>query len=203
MTLGGEGLVSGLPDAGVRPGFSNGGGAGDSDCEGDGEADFDGRAGSTSPAGDSGSDSDRMMLGAHGGIHKHMKQRAEVSMPTERIPQDRRGKSKRRWTKGRNEGKVQSKKKERLNSGVGSGTDETKKSRNKSSAAAAKGRVAAWLGGIDPAVPPQEEIIPPSPSAVRDLDDLPSLHHPSSNQPKNLINVVNRYINQCRSSTLF
>ena len=43
MTLGGEGLVSGLPDAGVRPGFSNGGAGGDSDGEGDGEADFDGR----------------------------------------------------------------------------------------------------------------------------------------------------------------
>ena len=61
LTLGGEGLVSGLPNTGVRPGFSNEGGAGDSDGEGDGEADFDGRtrrAGSTSPSGDSGSDSD-------------------------------------------------------------------------------------------------------------------------------------------------
>ncbi|KAF9450465.1 hypothetical protein P691DRAFT_810282 [Macrolepiota fuliginosa MF-IS2] len=39
--------------------------------------------------------------------------------------------------------------------------------------AKARGRVAAWLGNIDPGVPPpQEEIIPPSPSVVRppDLD---------------------------------
>ena len=60
-----------------------------------------------------------------------------------------------------------------MNSGVGNGTGETKKSRNKSSsaaAAAAKGRVAAWLGGVDPAVPPQENIIPPSPSVVTLLD---------------------------------
>ena len=35
LTLGGEGLVSGLPNTGVRPGFSNEGGAGDSDGEGD------------------------------------------------------------------------------------------------------------------------------------------------------------------------
>ena len=98
LTLGGEGLVSGLPDTDVRPGFSNGGGAGDSDGEGDGEADFDGRtrrAGSASPSGDSGSDSDRMMLGVRGGFHKHMRQQAKVSTPTEMIPQDRRGKSRR------------------------------------------------------------------------------------------------------------
>ena len=106
-----------------------------------------------------------------------MRQRAEVSTPTEMIPQDRRGKSRRGGGGRRVETKEKSKassgkKKERLNSGVGSGTDETKKSRNKSSAAAAKGRVAAWLGGIDPAVPPQGEIIPPSPSMVRHLDDL-------------------------------
>jgi hypothetical protein len=38
---------------------------------------------------------------------------------------------------------------------------------------AAKGRVAAWLGGIDPDVPPQEEeVIPPSPSVARTLSDL-------------------------------
>ena len=65
MTLGGEGLVSGLPDTGVRPGFNDGGGAGDFDDEGDGEADFVGRtprAGSASPSGDSGSDSDRVLV---------------------------------------------------------------------------------------------------------------------------------------------
>ena len=54
-----------------------------------------GLAGSASPSGDSGSDSDRMMLGVRGGFHKHMRQRAEVSTPTEMIPQDRRGKSRR------------------------------------------------------------------------------------------------------------
>ncbi|KAF7773147.1 hypothetical protein Agabi119p4_5314 [Agaricus bisporus var. burnettii] len=35
--------------------------------------------------------------------------------------------------------------------------------------AQARGRVAAWLGNIDPDVPPQEEIIPPSPSVVKPL----------------------------------
>ncbi|KAG6918440.1 hypothetical protein DXG01_014621 [Tephrocybe rancida] len=32
---------------------------------------------------------------------------------------------------------------------------------------AAKGRVAAWLGGIDPEVPPMEEVLPPSPAVTR------------------------------------
>ena len=39
--------------------------------------------------------------------------------------------------------------------------------RKKVTKAKAKGRVAAWLGGIDVGVPPQEQIIPPSPSVVR------------------------------------
>ncbi|KAF8800493.1 hypothetical protein BYT27DRAFT_7227437 [Phlegmacium glaucopus] len=186
LTLGGEGLASGLPDtggtgAGFGLGFSNGGGAagatGDSDGEGDGEADFDGRthrAGSASLSEGSNSGSDRMVLGARsggGGLHRHTRQRAEVSTPTEMIAQER-GKP-RRGGGGGVETKEKfksssSKKKDRLN-GIGNGSGETKKSRNKSSAAA-KGRVAAWLGGIDSAVPPQEEIIPPSPSVVRDLD---------------------------------
>ena len=106
-----------------------------------------------------------------------MRQRAEVSTPTEMIPHDRRGKSRggggRRALETKEKSKASSKKKERLNGGVGNGTGATKKSRNKSSSAAAdKGRVAAWLDGIDPAVSPQEEIIPPNPSVVRDLDDL-------------------------------
>lgn len=33
-----------------------------------------------------------------------------------------------------------------------------------------RGRVAAWLGNIDPDEPPQEEIIPPSPSVVKPLE---------------------------------
>ena len=179
LTLGGEGLVSGLPDYGP----SNGGGAapaaGDSDGEGDGEAEFDGRthrAGSASISGGSNSSSDGMAPGARGGFHKHMRQRAEVSTPTEMRGKSRRGGSGRgSGGGGRAETKERvksssSKKKERLN-GTGAGTSEPKKSRNKSSAAA-KGRVAAWLGGIDPAVPPQEEVIPPSPSVVRDLSRL-------------------------------
>ena len=191
LTLGGEGLASGLPN---NAGPSNGGGpapaAGDSDGEGDGEAEFDGRthrAGSASISGGSNSSSDRMMPGARGGgggddggFHRHTRQRAEVSTPTEMIPQQRvksrRGGSGRgSGGSGRVETKERvktssSKKKERLTA-TGKGTSEPKKSRNKSSAAA-KGRVAAWLGGIDSAVPPQEEIIPPSPSVVRDLDSL-------------------------------
>ena len=185
LTLGGEGLASGLPNT---TGPSNGGGpapaAGDSDGEGDGEVEFDGRthrAGSASISGGSNSSSDRMQ-GARGdgGFHRDTRQRAEVSTPTEMIPQQRvksrRGGSGRgSGGSGRMETKERvktspSKRKERL-TGTGKGTSEPKKSRNKSSAAA-KGRVAAWLGGIDSAVPPQEEIIPPSPSVVRDLDRL-------------------------------
>ena len=185
LTLGGEGLVSGLPDTGPSMGGGAAPAAGDSDGEVDGEAEFDGRthrAGSASISGGSNSSSDRMVPGARrgGGFHKHMRQRAEVSTPTEMIPQERV--KSRRGGSGRGSGgggnvetkeKVKtssSKKKERL-TGTGKGTSEPKKSRNKSSAAA-KGRVAAWLGGIDPAVPPQEEIIPPSPSVVKDMDRL-------------------------------
>ena len=186
LTLGGEGLVSALPDIGP----SNGGGAafaaaGDSDGEGEGEVEFDGRthrAGSASVSGGSNSSSDGMVPGAlgggGGGFHKHMRQRAEVSTPTEMIPQQQRGKSRREGS-GRGSGgdgkervkSSSSKKKERLTGTGSKGTSEPKKSRNKSSAAA-KGRVAAWLGGIDPAVPPQEEIIPPSPSVIMDSDKL-------------------------------
>ena len=175
LTLGGEGLPSALPDTGFTGGAPPP--AADSDGEGDGEAEFDGRthrAGSASMSGDSNSSSDGMLPGGRG-FHKHIRQRAEVSTPTEMIPQQkaksRRGES----GGGRGEMKERvksssSKKKERL-TGSGKGTSEPKKSRNKSSAAT-KGRVAAWLGGIDPAVPPQEEIIPPSPSVVRDLSTL-------------------------------
>ena len=149
LTLGGEGLASGLADTGLGL-INNGSGvapalalaaaaaaAGDSDGEGDGEADFDGkthRAGSSSMGSHSGG-------GGGGGVETKLTFKTSSG-----------------------------KKKERLN-GTGSGTTESKKSRNKSSAAA-KGRVAAWLGRIDPAVPPQEEIIPPSPSVVKDLDRL-------------------------------
>ena len=180
LTLGGEGLVSGLPDTGF--GFSNGAAAAvnDSDGEGDGEADFDGRthrAGSASLSGGSNNGSDRMVLDARGdggGFHKHMRQRAEVSTPTIMVPPER-NKARSRRSGGGVEAKEKvktssSKKKERLN-GTGNSTSGPKKSRNKSTAAA-KGRVAAWLGGIDPAIPPQEEIIPPSPSVIRDLDSL-------------------------------
>jgi hypothetical protein len=38
--------------------------------------------------------------------------------------------------------------------------------------AKAKGRVAAWLGEIDVGAPPQEQIIPPSPSVVRGPDEI-------------------------------
>lgn len=190
LTLGGEGLASGLPDAagtglGLGLGFSNGGvtavagatgGGGDSDGDGDGEADFDGRthrAGSASLSRGSNSGSDRMVLGGGGGrLRKHARQRAEVSTPTEMIAQGRDKPRRGGVVETKEKFKTSSgKKKDRLN-GIGNSNSETKKSRNNKSSAAAKGRVAAWLGEIDPAVPPQEEIIPPSPSVVRDLDGL-------------------------------
>ena len=182
LILGSEGLASGLPGTGL--GFSSAAAAvaavNDSDGEGDGEADFDGRthrAGSASLSGGSNSGSDRMALGSRGdggGFHKHTRQRAEVSTPTNMIPQERnrsRRKGGGRGVEAKEKPKTSSsKKKQRLND-AGNDSNEPKKSRNKSSAAA-KGRVTAWLGGIDPAVPPQEEIIPPSPSVIKDLDGL-------------------------------
>ncbi|KAG6897315.1 hypothetical protein C0992_002491 [Termitomyces sp. T32_za158] len=39
----------------------------------------------------------------------------------------------------------------------------------KKKTAAAKGRVAAWLGAIDPDVPPVEDVLPPSPAVSRNL----------------------------------
>ena len=186
LTLGGEGLASGPPDTGLGLNNDNGAAlAGDSDGEGDGEADFDGkthRAGSGSLSRGSNSGSDRIVSNARvggggGGFHKHMRHRAEISTRTEVIPTERvksrRGGGGRGGGGGRvdtEKSRASSKKKERLN-GTGNGTSEPKKSRNKSSAAT-KGRVAAWLGEIDPAIPPQEEIIPPSPSVIRDLDRL-------------------------------
>ena len=47
--------------------------------------------------------------------------------------------------------------------------EKQKENRRQNKTVDAQGRVAEWLGAIDPDVPPQEEEIPPSPSVVRDL----------------------------------
>ncbi|PPQ83980.1 hypothetical protein CVT25_000526 [Psilocybe cyanescens] len=130
------------------------GGLGGDDSDGE----FDGR---THKAGRSRGGSSNENEGPSAGLHQHMRERAQVSTPTKTLNLERvrsrqleqenldelenmngTGKNKEGWTSG--------KKKDR--------------SSNKS---AAKGRVAAWLGRIDPDVPPQEQIIPPSPSVAR------------------------------------
>ncbi|KAF5379738.1 hypothetical protein D9615_005784 [Tricholomella constricta] len=76
--------------------------------------------------------------------------------------------------RGRKKGKKKEKGSERGKDG------ESHVSRKKKTAAA-KGRVAAWLGGIDPEVPPVEQVLPMSPAVARkpspspDNDDAPQL----------------------------
>ncbi|KDR78551.1 hypothetical protein GALMADRAFT_117961 [Galerina marginata CBS 339.88] len=127
------------------------GGLGGDDSDGE----FDGR---THRAGRSRGGSSGEREGLNTGLHQHMRERAHVvGTPTRLLHREReagdheeldRGKEK---EKGK-EGKVSGRKKDR--------------SSNKS---AAKGRVAAWLGRIDPDIPPQEQVIPPSPSVIRNL----------------------------------
>lgn len=57
--------------------------------------------------------------------------------------------------------------------------DGESRGRKKKTAAAAKGRVAAWLGAIDPDVPPVEDVLPPSPAVSRNL--------PSSMESKDVL----------------
>ncbi|KAF8071531.1 hypothetical protein FPV67DRAFT_879215 [Lyophyllum atratum] len=59
-------------------------------------------------------------------------------------------------------GRKRNKRKDKDGEGQGQGSKTKKKT-------AAKGRVAAWLGGIEPEVPPMEEIVPPSPAVSRQL----------------------------------
>ncbi|KAF6745736.1 hypothetical protein DFP72DRAFT_924355 [Ephemerocybe angulata] len=47
----------------------------------------------------------------------------------------------------------------------------------------AKGRVAAWLGGIDPEQPPEEEVIPASPSVARHPERLLGSHKGEDDTP--------------------
>ncbi|KAG5643087.1 hypothetical protein DXG03_001583 [Asterophora parasitica] len=81
----------------------------------------------------------------------------------------------------RNSGRKKSKRKEKdANHKEGEGPGGRKKK-----AAAAKGRVAAWLGGIDPEVPPMEEVVPLSPAVSKrpplsiEDDHLPQVDEPS------------------------
>ena len=93
------------------------------------------------------------------GLHRHMRERAEVNGRTPPKTPD--------WDSPAEEGQD----KERT-------SKESKSSnRKKHKTAATKGRVAAWLGRIDINAPPQEQIIPPSPSVVRAPDQLLELPH--------------------------
>ncbi|KAF9477727.1 hypothetical protein BDN70DRAFT_880830 [Pholiota conissans] len=133
-----------------------GGLAGD---ESDGE--FDGR---THRAGRSGGGSSDGRGEARGGLHMHMRERARAGTPTRDMEEER-------------EHKEGEKGKERKTSG--------KKKDRTSNKSAAKGRVAAWLGGIHPDVPPQEQIIPPSPSVLRNPHSPFELEDDESSSPPN------------------
>ena len=85
------------------------------------------------------------------GLHRHMRERAEVNGRTPPKTPD--------WESPAEEGQDKAR-----TSKVGN--------RKKHKSAAAKGRVAAWLGRIDVNAPPQEQIIPPSPSVVRAPDQV-------------------------------
>lgn len=118
------------------------GGMGGDDSDGE----FDGR---THRAGRSHAGSSAGRGDARGGLHMHMRDRAQGGTPP-RVERAREVQNENEKVKVK-EGKTSGKKKDRVH---------TKTS--------AKGRVAAWLGGIDPDVPPQEQVIPPSPSVLRD-----------------------------------
>ncbi|KAF8149049.1 hypothetical protein B0H34DRAFT_734649 [Crassisporium funariophilum] len=124
-------------------------GGDDSDGEFDGKTHRAGRSRSAS-----GDENDREH--ATTGLHMHMRARAEVGTPTKTLAREREKAREVEAKEKAKEGKSSGKKKERTSG---------EKSRNKS---AAKGRVAAWLGRIHPDEPPEEEIIPPSPSVVCD-----------------------------------
>ena len=146
------------------------GGLGGDDSDGE----FDGRthrAGSRSRS-RSGSGSSRRSVEREGlstGLHLHMRQRAEVGTPTRASNRERdRGRPGEEKDKVE-ERKTDSKEKDKPKEGKTSGKKKSDRLNNKT---AAKGRVAAWLGCIDPHVPPQEQIIPPSPSVLRSNFDI-------------------------------
>ena len=92
-----------------------------------------------------------------------------------------------RGARGRGRPEALSRRDEKLflkdNSGKTEKKGKKKASDKMRSKTAAKGRVAAWLGGIDPDVPPQEEeVIPPSPSVARTPSDFA--------EPRNLFDVL-------------
>ena len=146
------------------------GGLGGDDSDGE----FDGRthrAGSRSRSRSGGGSSRRSVEreGLGTGLHLHMRQRAEVGTPTKASNKEsERGRTREEKVKVE-ERKTDTKEKEKTKEGRTSGK---KKSDRLSNKTAAKGRVAAWLGRIDPDVPPQEQIIPPSPSVLRPHFDI-------------------------------
>ena len=88
-------------------------------------------------------------------VHRHIRERAEVIV------------------NGRTPTKTEEDEKDKMQTSLAK--EKPVAQRKKVTKAKAKGRVAAWLGGIDVGVPPQEQIIPPSPSVVRCPDDISGL----------------------------
>ncbi|KAF9557085.1 hypothetical protein CPC08DRAFT_67284 [Agrocybe pediades] len=116
--------------------------------ESEGELELDGR---THKAGRSRGGSSDEREGVNSGLRQHMSGRALAGTPTNILGAE--------WEKAREGNSDKGKEKQGKTSG--------KKKDRASTKSAAKGRVAAWLGRIDPDVPPQEQIIPPSPSVMR------------------------------------
>ena len=87
------------------------------------------------------------------GLHQYMRGRTHAGTPTNILGAQ--------WEKARERADDAERAKDKQ------GKTSGKKKDRSSTKSAAKGRVAAWLGGIDPDVPPQEQIIPPSPSVMR------------------------------------
>ncbi len=140
----------------------------------DSDGEFDGR---THRAGQSRGGSSDGRGEARGGLHMYMRGRGQGTTPTkmerDRTHEERGMEEAERLKEKAKEGRTSGKKKDRAT---------TKSS--------AKGRVAAWLGGIDPDVPPQEQVIPPSPSVLRDPqetfaaeDGVPQPQYPSIVDP--------------------
>ncbi|RDB25569.1 hypothetical protein Hypma_006233 [Hypsizygus marmoreus] len=89
----------------------------------------------------------------------HRAGRSSISGESRGERRGERGRKPRKSDDGGKDGKR--KEKERVKDGEGHSSSKKKKS------AAAKGRVAAWLGEIDPEVPPVDDVVPSSPAVAR------------------------------------
>ncbi|KAG6901787.1 hypothetical protein C0995_007890 [Termitomyces sp. Mi166 len=88
----------------------------------------------------------------------HRAGKSTVSAGSRKDSKGKGDKGKKKGKKDRDKDKIQDR-----------GKDEESHHARKKKTAAAKGRVAAWLGAIDPDVPPEEDLLPPSPAVSREI----------------------------------